>query len=79
LRRPCPGSPFSCCGRQEDFKRDFFRPAGWHELRTGLDDHGKLGAFTDHFVSFRANGKPLRGANLNPQHFPAGLVEHLFY
>ena len=65
--------------RQEDFKRDFFRPAGWHEFQAGLDAKGELVAFTNHFVSFGANGKPLRGANLNPQHFPAGLVPHLHY
>jgi len=80
IAKALPGQPIQLLwNRQEDFKRDFFRPAGWHELRAGLDDHGKLVAFTDHFVSFGANGKPLRGANLNPQHFPAGLVEHLFY
>ena len=80
IAKALPGQPIQLLwNRQEDFKRDFFRPAGWHELRAGLDGSGKLVAFTDHFVTFGANGKPLRGANLNAQHFPAGLVEHLFY
>ena len=80
IAKALPGQPVQLLwNRQEDFKRDFFRPAGWHELQAGLDAKGQLVAFTDHFVTFGANGKPLRGANLNPQHFPAGLVEHLFY
>ena len=80
IAKALPGQPIQLLwNRQEDFKRDFFRPAGWHELQAGLNAQGQLTAFTDHFVSFGANGKPLRGANLNPQHFPAGLVPHLHY
>ena len=80
IAKALPGQPIQLLwNRQEDFKRDFFRPAGWHELQAGLDAQGQLVAFTDHFVSFGANGKPLRGANLSPQHFPAGLVPHLHY
>jgi isoquinoline 1-oxidoreductase beta subunit len=80
IAKALPGQPVQLLwNRQEDFKRDFFRPAGWHEFHAGLDTKGELVAFTNHFVSFGANGKPLRGANLNPQHFPAGLVPHLHY
>ncbi len=80
IAKALPGQPIQLLwSRQEDFKRDFFRPAGWHELQAGLDTEGRLVAFTDHFVSFGANGKPLRGANLNPLHFPAGLVANLYY
>ena len=80
IAKALPGQPVQLLwNRQEDFKRDFFRPAGWHEFQAGLDAKGELVAFTNHFVSFGANGKPLRGANLNPQHFPAGLVPHLHY
>ena len=80
IAKALPGQPVQLLwNRQEDFKRDFFRPAGWHEFQAGLDAKGELVGFTNHFVSFGANGKPLRGANLNPQHFPAGLVPHLHY
>jgi isoquinoline 1-oxidoreductase beta subunit len=38
--------------RTQDLQHEYFRPAGWHNFKAGLDANGELVAFTDHFVSF---------------------------
>ncbi len=80
IAKQLPGRPVQLVfSRADDLKRDFYRPAGWHGFSAGLDEAGKLIAFTDHFISFGENGKPMRSAQLNPAHFPAGLVDDLLY
>ena len=66
--------------RQDDMQHDFYRPAGYHFLKAGLDDKGALVALTDHFVTFGKDGKPSNSANtMPPTEFPAQLVPHLDY
>ncbi|WP_019530591.1 xanthine dehydrogenase family protein molybdopterin-binding subunit [Dasania marina] len=64
--------------REEDMAFDFYRPAGFHSLRAGLDKQGKIIAWDDHFISFTEDGKtPTRGAGLNSNEFPAPLLNHV--
>lgn len=75
-----PGRPVKMIyTRQDDFQRDFFRPAGWHDFAAGVDGAGKLVAFKDHFVTFGAGGRPNRSADLPATSFPAGLVDNLIF
>ena len=66
--------------RQDDMQHDFYRPAGFHFMKAGLDDKGALVALTDHFVTFGKDGKPSNSANtMPPTEFPAQLTPHLDY
>jgi isoquinoline 1-oxidoreductase beta subunit len=65
--------------RQDDIQHDFYRPAGYHFFKGGVDTDGKLIALSDHFVSF-ANGKAMAdSAQMLASEFPAKLVENLNY
>jgi isoquinoline 1-oxidoreductase beta subunit len=65
--------------RRDDIQHDFYRPAGFHFLKGGLDDAGRVIAFSDHFVTF-ARGRHLAdSAATDANEFPAQLVPHLEY
>jgi isoquinoline 1-oxidoreductase subunit beta len=63
--------------RQDDVQHDFYRPAGFHFFKAGLDAAGKLEAFSDHFVTFGENGKAASSADLSANEFPAKFVSNL--
>jgi isoquinoline 1-oxidoreductase beta subunit len=65
--------------RQDDMRHDFYRPAGFHFFKGGLDAAGKLVAFSDHFVTFGQGDRIADSASMDPSEFPAGLVEHVDY
>jgi isoquinoline 1-oxidoreductase beta subunit len=65
--------------RPDDIRHDFYRPAGFHFFKAGLDDQGKVTAFTDHFVTFGQNGRLADSAAMDTAEFPAQLVPHLQY
>jgi isoquinoline 1-oxidoreductase beta subunit len=60
--------------REDDMRHDFYRPAGWHHFRAGLDDSGRMSAFDHHFITFGNGGETISGAGLSADHYPAGLV-----
>jgi len=63
--------------RQDDVQHDFYRPAGFHFFKAGLDGAGKLQAFSDHFVTFGENGKAAPSADMGANEFPAKFVPNL--
>ncbi len=65
--------------REDDIQHDFYRPAGFHFFKGGLDVAGALVAFSDHFVTFSRNGRPADSAAMDPNEFPAQRVPHLEY
>jgi isoquinoline 1-oxidoreductase beta subunit len=65
--------------RADDIQHDFYRPAGWHFLKGGLDAIGRLVAWQQHFVSFGENGRFAPSANLDADTYPAGRVPNLSY
>lgn len=75
-----PGRPVKLLfDRTDDLRNDYYRPAGWHRLTAGLDEKGAIIAFKDHFVSFGANGKPLRAAGMSANEFPGPVVPDMHY
>jgi isoquinoline 1-oxidoreductase beta subunit len=80
IAKAVPGIPVQLrWSREDDIRRDYFRPGGWHSFEAGLDRHGKLIAFTDHFVTFSDGRRPKRGAALSIGLPLAGLIKHLRY
>ena len=65
--------------RQDDMQHDFYRPAGFHFLKAGLNTDGKVVAFSDHFVTFGRNNKLADSAGMDANEFPAQLVPNLDY
>jgi isoquinoline 1-oxidoreductase beta subunit len=70
--------------REDDLRHDQYRAGGFHFLRGGLNDKGKLIAWHNHFVTFAnkviKNGKTSvevgSGANLSGDEFPGRWVEN---
>jgi isoquinoline 1-oxidoreductase subunit beta len=63
--------------REDDMRHDFYRPAGFHFFKGGVDANGQLIALRDHFVSFGQDGAFAASAEMGAAEFPARLIEHL--
>jgi isoquinoline 1-oxidoreductase beta subunit len=72
------GSPVKLLwSRRDDIQHDFYRPAGFHFLKGGVDRDGRLIALSDHFVTFAHGGQVAASAGMDPAEFPAQLVDNL--
>ena len=62
--------------REDEFRHDYYRAGGFHQLKAGVDTKGRLVAWTNHNVSFTADGKdPVTGA-MRVNEFPALLLQN---
>ncbi|MDP3173051.1 MAG: molybdopterin-dependent oxidoreductase [Phenylobacterium sp.] len=60
--------------REDDIRHDFYRPAGFHFLKGGVDADGRVVAWQDHFVTFGDAKQAASSAGLAPTEFPARFV-----
>ena len=65
--------------RQDDMQHDFYRPAGFHFFKGGLDGNGRVVAFRDHFVTFGHGSTTADVADMDANEPPALLVPNLEY
>lgn len=66
--------------RKQDIQHEFYRPAGYHHFKAGIDSDGALTAFEDHFITFTSNGEKVSdSAGLPGDTFPARFVPNLRY
>jgi len=60
--------------REDDMAHDFYRPAGFHFFKAGLDTSGKISGWSNHYVAFGDHGQFAYASNLPANEFPGTFL-----
>jgi len=80
IAREMNGTPIKLLwSRQDDLTHDFYRPAGYHFFKAGLDGSGKIVAWNQHYVAFGEGEKFAPNTAIGGASFPAGFIPNFSF